>query len=48
MASKSGKGSSGSSSGRGRDAGTGQYVPKKYADTHPKTTVIEHDKTKKK
>ncbi|MEO5924791.1 MAG: hypothetical protein ABIR70_13290 [Bryobacteraceae bacterium] len=30
-----------------RDAGTGQYVPKKYADAHPKTTVTEHDKKKK-
>jgi hypothetical protein len=24
-----------------RDAGTGEYVPKKYADSHPKTTVKE-------
>lgn len=24
-----------------RDAGTGQYVTKKYADKHPKTTVSE-------
>ena len=29
-----------------RDAGTGQYVPKKYADKHPKTTVKETDKKK--
>jgi len=27
-----------------RDAGTGMYVTKKYADNHPKTTVKEHDK----
>jgi len=45
MAGKSGK--SGSGSGRGRDAGSGQYVTKKYAETHKKTTVIEHDKKKK-
>ncbi len=24
-----------------RDAGTGQYVTKKYAESHPKTTVSE-------
>ena len=24
-----------------RDAGTGKYVTKKYADSHPKTTVSE-------
>ncbi len=24
-----------------RDADSGQYVPKKYADKHPKTTVSE-------
>jgi hypothetical protein len=48
MASKGGGKSGGAGSGRGRDAGTGQYVPKKYAETHPKTTVIEHDKSKKK
>jgi hypothetical protein len=24
-----------------RDAGDGQYVTKKYADSHPKTTVKE-------
>jgi hypothetical protein len=34
--------------GKARDAGTGLYVPKEYAKTHPKTTVIEHDKPKKK
>lgn len=27
-----------------RDADTGHYVPKKYADTHPKTTVKEQDR----
>lgn len=27
-----------------RDAGTGQYVTKQYADKHPKTTVKETDK----
>jgi hypothetical protein len=32
--------------GRGRDAGTGKYVPVKYAKGHPKTTVVEHDKSK--
>ncbi|EPX9363621.1 hypothetical protein ACK356_16795 [Aeromonas veronii] len=31
-----------------RDAETGQYVPKKYADKHPSTTVKETDKPKKK
>ena len=34
-----------------RDAGTGQYVTKKYADSHPKTTVSEprpNNKPKKK
>ncbi|MCD6017666.1 MAG: hypothetical protein K0S53_787 [Bacteroidetes bacterium] len=30
-----------------RDAETGQYVTKKYADSHPKTTVKETDKKKK-
>ncbi len=29
-----------------RDAETGQYVPKKYADKHPSTTVKERDKKK--
>lgn len=29
-----------------RDAGTGRYVTKKYADNHPKTTVTERDKKK--
>lgn len=29
-----------------RDAGTGKYVTKKYADKHPKTTVKETDKKK--
>jgi len=40
-------GKSSNAGGRGRDAGTGQYVTKKFAETHPKTTVIEHDKKKK-
>ena len=31
-----------------RDAGTGQYVKKEYAEKHPKTTVKETDKPKKK
>lgn len=30
-----------------RDAGTGLYITKKYADKHPKTTVKETDKNKK-
>lgn len=30
-----------------RDAGTGQFVPKKYADSHPKTTVSQTIKKKK-
>lgn len=30
-----------------RDAGDGQYVTKKYADSHPKTTVKETEKPKK-
>ncbi|MEO6303735.1 MAG: hypothetical protein ABIP51_11255 [Bacteroidia bacterium] len=30
-----------------RDAETGLYVTKKYADKHPKTTVKETDKKKK-
>ena len=29
-----------------RDAGTGQFVPKKYAESHPKTTVTETIKKK--
>lgn len=36
-----------SNPGRARDAGTGQYVKKTYAEKHPKTTVFEHDKKKK-
>lgn len=31
-----------------RDAGSGEYVTKKYADKHPNTTVKETDKPKKK
>ena len=30
-----------------RDAGTGQYVKKKYAESHPKTTVKETDRKRK-
>ena len=30
-----------------RDAGTGQYVKEDYAKKHPKTTVKETDKLKK-
>lgn len=30
-----------------RDADSGHYVTKKYADKHPKTTVKETDKKKK-
>ncbi len=30
-----------------RDADSGQYVPKKYADNHPNTTVKETVKKKK-
>ncbi len=31
-----------------RDAGTGEFVTKKYAEKNPKTTVKETTKTKKK
>lgn len=31
---------------RHRDAGSGEYVTKKFADKHPKTTVKETDKKK--
>ena len=31
---------------RYRDAGTGKYVKKEYAEKHPKTTVKETDKKK--
>lgn len=31
-----------------RDAGTGQYVPEGYAKKHPRTTVGETSKPKKK
>lgn len=27
-----------------RDAGTGQFVTKRYTETHPKTTVTERNK----
>jgi len=33
---------------RYRDAETGEYVTKKYAEKNPKTTVKETDKLKKK
>lgn len=33
---------------RHRDAGTGEYVTKEYAEKHPKTTVTEKDKVTKK
>lgn len=33
---------------RHRDAKTGEYVTKQYADRHPATTVKETDKSKKK
>jgi hypothetical protein len=32
---------------RYRDADSGHYVKKEYADKHPKTTVKETDKKKK-
>lgn len=41
------KGSGSKSTGNYRDAGTGQYVPKGYADKHPKTTVREPRATPK-
>lgn len=34
-------------SGKARSAITGKYVKKSYAKNHPKTTVIEKDKPKK-
>jgi hypothetical protein len=33
--------------GRARDAETGKYVKKAYAEKHPKTAVVEHDRKKK-
>lgn len=33
---------------RGRDAESGQFVPIEYANKHPKTTVVETIKIKKK
>lgn len=33
------------SSGQARSAVTGHYVTPQYAKTHPKTTVVEHNKT---
>lgn len=35
-----------SSPGKARSAKSGQYVTKKYAEKHPNTTVVEHDKPK--
>ena len=32
--------------GKARSAVTGRYVKPSYAKTHPKTTVVEHDKPK--
>lgn len=45
------KGKGGDSSGgskRGRDAGTGQFIPVKEAEKRPKTTVVETIKKGKK
>jgi hypothetical protein len=45
------KGKSRDSSGgskRGRDAGTGQFIPVKEAEKRPKTTVVETIKKEKK
>lgn len=39
---KSGGGSKGPATFR--DAGTGEFVTKRYAETHPKTTEKEHNK----
>lgn len=33
---------------RGRDAENGQFVPIEYANKHPKTTIVETIKIKKK
>ena len=33
---------------KARSAVTGKYVKKSYAKTHPKTTVVERTKSKKK
>jgi hypothetical protein len=35
------KGSGGNGGKRGRDAGTGRFIPTKEAERRPKTTVIE-------
>lgn len=32
--------------GKARSAISGQYVKPSYAKTHPKTTVVEHDRPK--
>ncbi len=39
-----GRPTSGKGSGKARDAGTGQYMSKKYAQQHHKTTIVERDK----
>ena len=36
------------SGGKARSAVNGRYVSKDYARKHPKTTVVEHDRSKKK
>jgi hypothetical protein len=36
------------SGGKARSAITGHYVTKDYAKKNPKTTVVEHDKPKRK
>ncbi len=41
MAKENNKKKSGKVAKQHRDAGTGQYVKKSYADSHPKTTVSE-------
>lgn len=37
-----------SNTGKARSAVTGRYVTKSHARKHPKTTVIERDKPRKK
>ncbi len=34
--------------GKARSAITGRYVKKSYAKTHPKTTVVERDRKRRK
>ncbi len=38
--------SGGKDSGKARSAIKGTYVTKAYAKTYPKTTVVEHDRSK--